>query len=324
MKHIGQVPTEYSRRGGQTAIWILLAGVIAGWPAAWPAAAWSAESPKPTLPSAASPSVSQSPVLQSSSPSAQAGLPSSPAAQGPLLPEGLPQLIPTRNLWDIMRQGGPLMIPIALCSVIMVALTMERMVSLRRSRVIPKPFVKRFLQQMEEGSLDRETALQLCEQNGSPVAEVFAGAVRKWGRPAVEVEQAIIDAGQRVTNGLRKYLRVFNGITTVAPLLGLLGTISGMIQAFNALAISDPAGRTRPQLLAEGISNALLTTAAGLSVAIPALILYLYFLGRVDRLVTEIDSFSEQLVPMICAEEMGNRPAKQAKSRRQRQEAAAS
>jgi len=324
MRHIGQVPTEYSRCGGQTAICILLAGVIAGWQAAWPAAAWSAESPEPTLPSAASAAVSQPQPLQSPSPSAQAGLPSSPAAQGPLLPEGLPQLIPTRNLWDIMRQGGPLMIPIALCSVIMVALTMERMVSLRRSRVIPKPFVKRFLQQMEEGSLDRETALQLCEQNGSPVAEVFAGAVRKWGRPAVEVEQAIIDAGQRVTNGLRKYLRVFNGITTVAPLLGLLGTISGMIQAFNALAISDPAGRTRPQLLAEGISNALLTTAAGLSVAIPALILYLYFLGRVDRLVTEIDSFSEQLVPMICAEEMGNRPAKQAKSRRQRQEAAAS
>jgi biopolymer transport protein ExbB len=223
-----------------------------------------------------------------------------------------------------MRQGGPLMIPIAICSVIMVALAMERMISLRRSRVIPKPFVKRFLQQMEEGSLDRQTALELCEENGSAVAQVFAGAVRKWGRPAVEVEQGIIDAGQRVTNGLRKYLRVFNGITTVTPLLGLLGTISGMIQAFNALALSDPAGRTRPQLLAEGIANALLTTAAGLSVAIPALILYLYFLGRVDRLVTEIDSLSEQLVPMICAEEMGNRPAKQAKSRRPRQEATTS
>lgn len=241
--------------------------------------------------------------------------------QEPLLPENLQPFISTRNLWEIMRQGGPLMIPIAFCSVVMVALALERMVSLRRSQVIPKPFVMRFLQQMEDGTLDRETALQLCEQNGSPVAEVFAGAVRKWGRPSVEVEQAIIDAGERVTNGLRKYLRVFNGITTVAPLLGLLGTISGMIQAFNALALSDPTGRTRPQLLAEGISNALLTTAAGLCVAIPALILYLYFLGRVDRLVMEIDALGEQLVPMVCAEEMVSRPAKSpAKARRSRQE----
>lgn len=242
---------------------------------------------------------------------------SSPQGDSPLLPKSLQQLIPTRNLWDIMIQGGPLMIPIAICSVITLALTLERLVSLRRGRIIPKPFVTRFLQQMEDGTLDRNTALELCEENGSPVAEVFAGAVRKWGRPSVEVEQAIIDSGERVTNGLRKYLRVLNGITTVTPLLGLLGTISGMIQAFNALALSDPTGQTRPQLLAEGIANALLTTAAGLSVAIPTMILYLYFLGRVDRLVMEIDALGERLVPMISAEEMGTRPTKsQAKSRR--------
>lgn len=242
---------------------------------------------------------------------------SSPQADSPLLPHSLQQLIPTRNLWDIMIQGGPLMIPIAICSVITLALTLERLVSLRRGRIIPKPFVTRFLQQMEDGTLDRDTALDLCEENGSPVAEVFAGAVRKWGRPSVEVEQAVIDSGERVTNGLRKYLRVLNGITTVTPLLGLLGTISGMIQAFNALALSDPTGQTRPQLLAEGIANALLTTAAGLSVAIPTMILYLYFLGRVDRLVMEIDALGERLVPMISAEEMGTRPTKsQTKARR--------
>ncbi|MCS7304045.1 MAG: MotA/TolQ/ExbB proton channel family protein [Thermoguttaceae bacterium] len=281
----------FSRGYGRVAVWGLLAGAMVCFGLLLEL--WAAEAPAPTA----------------------------QQSQRPVLPETLQQFIPTRNLWDIMRQGGPLMIPIALCSVIMLALTLERMVSLRRSRVIPKPFVKRFLQQMEDGTLDRDSAIHLCEENGTPVAEVFAAAVRKWGRPSVEVEQAIIDAGERVTNGLRKYLRVFNGITTVAPLLGLLGTISGMIQAFNALALSDPAGRTRPQLLAEGIANALLTTAAGLCVAIPALILYLYFLGRVDRLVMEIDSLGEQLVPMICAEEMGNRPAKpQTKSRRSRQE----
>ncbi|HOM17160.1 MAG TPA: MotA/TolQ/ExbB proton channel family protein [Thermoguttaceae bacterium] len=302
MRHGRRHNTPWFAAYGRAGILAILGGLAAG---LWLGAVlplWAADAPQQTVPPPTAPQ----------------------QTQGPILPESLQQFIPTRNLWHIMIQGGPLMIPIALCSVIMVAVALERMVSLRRGRIIPKPFVKRLLQQMEDGSLDRETALQLCEENGSPVAEVFAGAIRKWGRPSVEVEQAIIDAGERVTNGLRKYLRVFNGITTVAPLLGLLGTISGMIQAFNALALSDPTGRTRPQLLAEGISNALLTTAAGLCVAIPALILYLYFLSRVDRLVMEIDSLGEQLVPMICAEEMGNRAAKQGKSRRSRQETAVS
>ena len=131
---------------------------------------------------------------------------------------------------------------------------------------------------------------------------VFAGAVRKWGRSAVEVEQAIIDAGERVTNHLRRYLRVINGVATVSPLLGLLGTVVGMIRAFNAIATSEALGR--PELLARGISEALLTTAAGLTVAIPALIFYLFFVGRVDRLIIEIDALGQELVGAISAEEL--------------------
>ena len=210
--------------------------------------------------------------------------------------------IPTRNLWNIMQDGGVLMIPLAACSLMLGALIFERLVSLRRGRIIPRPFVKRFLEQIREGELERDAALQLCEENRSPVAEVFAGAVRKWGRPGVEVEQAIIDSGERVTNGLRRYLRLFNGIATVSPLLGLLGTVVGMIRAFNAIATSDAMGR--PELLAAGISEALLTTAAGLSVAIPALIVYMYFVSRVDRLIIEIDALGQSLVNVISAEEL--------------------
>lgn len=210
--------------------------------------------------------------------------------------------IPTRDLWSIVKDGGPMMIPIAICSLILVAFVFERFISLRKGRIIPKPFTSRFLQQMREGELDRQQALQLCEENGSPVAQVFAGAVRKWGRPAVEVEQAIIDSGERVTNGLRRYLRVLNGVATISPLLGLLGTVVGMIRAFNAIATSDALGR--PELLATGISEALLTTAAGLTVAIPALIFYLYFVSAVDRLVMDIDSLGQELVNMISAEEL--------------------
>ena len=118
----------------------------------------------------------------------------------------------------------------------------------------------------------------------------------------MEVEQAIIDAGERANNGLRRYLRILNGVATVSPLLGLLGTVVGMIRAFNAIATSDAMGR--PELLASGISQALLTTAAGLTVAIPALICYMFFVSRVDRLIIDIDALGQELVQMISAEEL--------------------
>ena len=137
-------------------------------------------------------------------------------------PTSQQESIPT-DLLGVIQSGGYLMIPIGICSLILVAFVLERAISLRRGRVIPRPFVRRFIKQLREGELDREKALDLCEANGSPVAKVFAGAARKWGRPAVEVEQAIIDTGERVTNGLRRYLRVINGVATVTPLLGLLG-----------------------------------------------------------------------------------------------------
>lgn len=208
--------------------------------------------------------------------------------------------IPIKNLLQVLRDGGPLMIPIGICSVILLVFVFERAISLRRGRVIPRPFVKRFLQQLRDGQLSPESALELCDKNRSPVADVFAAAIRKWGRPAVEVEQAIIDAGERVTNELRKYLRVINGVSTISPLLGLLGTVVGMIQTFNTIAVGDAMGR--PEMLAGGIGQALLTTAGGLCVAIPALIAYLYFVGRVDRLIMDIDGLGQQIVDVIAAD----------------------
>jgi biopolymer transport protein ExbB len=150
------------------------------------------------------------------------------------------------------------------------------------------------------------------------VAKVFAAALRKWGRPAVEVEQAIIDSGERVTNDLRRHLRIINGVSTVGPLLGLLGTVTGMISAFNAIASAAAMGH--PELLAAGISEALLTTAFGLFIAIPALIMYLYFVGRVDHHIIEIDALGQQVVHLISAEALSgerperSRPAKKTKA----------
>lgn len=206
----------------------------------------------------------------------------------------------TRSMLGVLRGAGPMAFPIAGCSLLLVMFTLERAISLRRRRVIPKHFVKLFLSELEGGKLKPVEALEQCEENLSPISEVFAAAVKKWNRPSVEVEQAVIDAGEREANGLRRYLRLFNGIATVSPLLGLLGTVLGMIEAFNAIAASDAMGK--PEKLAEGISQALLTTAGGLSVAIPAFIVYMYFTSRVDRLIIEIDSLGQKAVSAIASD----------------------
>jgi biopolymer transport protein ExbB len=237
------------------------------------------------------------------------------AANGAATKEGK-ERIPTKNLLSVMQDGGPLMWPIAFCSFLLLVFVFERAISLRRSRVIPGPFVKRFLQQVSDGETDRDEALELCEQNKSPVAEVFAGAVKKWGKSAVEVEQALIDNGERVANHLRKYLRLFNGLSTITPLLGLLGTVMGIIESFNAMELKNE--QAQRLMLAGGIAKALLTTAAGLCVAIPALCAYLFFVGRVDKLIIEIDAYGQELVNAIAADGVPSSSARSSAAERKR------
>ena len=173
--------------------------------------------------------------------------------------------------------------------------------------------------QLEEQQLNQDEALELCEENRSPVAVVFAAAIKKWGRPSVEVEQAVLDTGERVSNDLRKYLRLFNGISTISPLLGLLGTVLGMITAFNSIASADAMGR--PEMLAGGIAQALLTTASGLTVAIPAIVAHLYFMSRVDRLIIEIDDLGQQVVNAIASDGW-RKPQKKSSRKSERKQAA--
>ena len=202
------------------------------------------------------------------------------------------------------------MIPIVLASFLMLLIVFERLISLRRRRVVPRLFVERFLLQLREGALDRNEALERCEDESSHVARVFAAGVRKWGKPAVEVEQAVLDEGERIANVLRRYLRVLNGVSTVSPLLGLLGTVWGMIQAFNVIATSPAMGRA--EMLAGGISVALITTATGLLVAIPATDL-LPVLRRPRR---QPDHGNRPLRPGAREPDFGRRHSKIAKTRR--------
>lgn len=208
------------------------------------------------------------------------------------------------NILAVIRKGGLMMFPIMLCSVILLVFVLEREFFLRRARIMPRPFVRGIIEQLEQNQLDQEEAIDLCERNGSPISELFLTAMKRWGRPAVEVEQAVIDSSEHVTSQLRRYFRLFSAISNLAPLLGLLGTVLGMIDAFNSIAQADAMGR--PEMLASGIGSALLTTAAGLFVAIPAYAAYAFFLAKADKLTLEMDGHVQSVIELVCAEAQGN------------------
>jgi biopolymer transport protein ExbB len=206
--------------------------------------------------------------------------------------------------------GGWLMIPLGICSLVVLSLSLERSLALRRSRVIPRPFVRRFTECVEDGQLSFEEANEICDEFDCPVAEVFQAAIKRWGRPMLEIEQAVMDAGDRVADGLKRFLRVFQAISNVAPLLGLLGTVLGMIESFDAMSAAAAGGN--PESLAAGISTALITTASGLFVAIPAYLAYVYFGSKSDQYLNDIDRLCQRVIDCVSAEglETGNKAKK--------------
>lgn len=233
---------------------------------------------------------------------ASSGAPLVAAANAkPVAPSG----IPTDVLGIADAMGRPFTVAFVIASVIGVWSVVERLVILRRRRVIPKVFVERFLMHLRAGRMDKSEAIASCHQNQSPMAEVFMHGVRKWGRPSVEVEQAVLDGGERQITQLKKGLRVLNGVSTLSPLIGLLGTVVGMIRSFNDIATAGAMGQT--QTLANGIALALLTTAVGLLIAIPAMAAYLYLAGRIDSIVMEMDRLGQELVHLISAEALRER-----------------
>jgi len=232
--------------------------------------------------------------------------PDSPTAQAaPERAQRSPGGIPTDPLGIADAMGRPFTVAFAFASIIGVWSVIERLVMLRRRRVIPRAFVDRFLMHLRAGRMDKTEAISICQQNDSPMADVFMHGIRKWGRPSVEVEQAVLDGGERQVSQLRKGLRVLNGVSTLSPLIGLLGTVVGMIRSFNDIATAGAMGQT--ETLANGIALALLTTAVGLLIAIPAMTAWLYLAGRVDSIVMEMDRLGQELVNLISAEALRDR-----------------
>jgi biopolymer transport protein ExbB len=195
--------------------------------------------------------------------------------------------------------GGVLMIPIWGISVIALAFAVERAIAIRRSKVIPGELIDAFGQASSgQAGFDPRRAFRLCQQYPSAAASVIQAMLLKVGRPHAEVEHAVAEAGNREAARLYSNVRWLNMAAAVAPLLGLLGTVQGMIMSFFTTANLLP-GQNKAQVLAQGIYIALATTFAGLTVAIPATVIAHWFEGRIQSLFREIDELLFSLLPQV-------------------------
>lgn len=196
---------------------------------------------------------------------------------------------------EIVQAGGWLMVPIVACSVIAVAIVLERLWTLQRGRVVPKGLTAQVWEALRQNRLDPDAINAL--RKSSALGQVLAAGLMQRHSSREVVKEAIEDAGRHAVHDLERFLNSLGTIAAISPLLGLLGTVSGMIRAFSAITTQ---GVGNPTVLAGGIAEALITTAAGLIVAIPALIVYRYLRRRIDTLVVLIEQEAMHFVDALA------------------------
>lgn len=189
------------------------------------------------------------------------------------------------TMFTLVKKGGPVMVPLALGSILALAIAIERFISLRRDRVIPSGFVDKVRELWEKDPTGDE-AIVFCEQTSGPMGRIFKSGLMSLPRGEEAVEKAMEDAGYNETDKLKRSIRSLSYIASLSPLLGLLGTVYGLIDAFQVAA---GGGMGKAEMLAKGIYEALVTTAAGLTIAIPVLVAYQFLGHRVDSLIDEMD-----------------------------------
>jgi biopolymer transport protein ExbB len=187
-------------------------------------------------------------------------------------------------MWELFQAGGVFMWPIALCSILAAAITAERLWTLQQRRVMPPDLTRRIWALVENGQVNDKVIAAL--ETNSPLGKILATGLQHRHRPREVMMERIEDAGRHVAHELDRFLNTLGTIAGVAPLLGLLGTVTGIIKAFNAIYAG---GLGDPRALSGGISEALLTTAFGLMVAIPSYVAYRYLRGKVDGIVVQIE-----------------------------------
>ncbi len=204
------------------------------------------------------------------------------------------------TFFALLVKGGPLMYPLCLCSIIMVAFAIERGVNLRRGKILPPETLDHLRGDAlaRRGAAWQRELLREFSGQTSPIARILTAGLKKAGKTPQEIEKAVEDSGEKEAARMRRKCKPLAIIANIAPLLGLLGTVMGMIRAFMTVAAKEDAlGRT--ELLAAGIYQALVTTAVGLTIAIPSLVLYYVYVERVDRLVSDIDEVATDLVERL-------------------------
>ncbi len=189
------------------------------------------------------------------------------------------------------------MLPIILCSVVAMAIIIERLWSLRRERVVPENLVAQVWQLHKDRAITPGHISTI--RNGSPLGRILAAGIINRMHSRIIMKEAIEEVGRQVVHELERYLNTLGTIASISPLLGLLGTVIGMIKVFSAITL---VGVGDPGVLAGGISEALITTATGLSVAIPSLMFHRYFTGRVDRLVVVMEEEALKMVEVMQGE----------------------
>jgi biopolymer transport protein ExbB len=210
-------------------------------------------------------------------------------------------------MWEIVRAGGPVMWPIILCSIAAAAIMLERMWTLQEKRVLPGELMQKIWALVEANQVN-DKVIAALEQN-SPLGKVLAAGLTNRHRPREIMMERLEDTGRHVVHELERFLNTLGTIAAVSPLLGLLGTVTGIIKAFNAI---QAGGMGDPRMLSGGIAEALITTAAGLVVAIPALMAYRYLRGKVDRIVISMEKNAIRLADAVEAAATREREAARA------------
>jgi biopolymer transport protein ExbB len=195
---------------------------------------------------------------------------------------------------ELIKAGGLLMWPIILCSIIAMAIIGERFWSLRELKIVPKNLVAKVWQWQKVGHLDKKRIQDL--RDSSPLGMVLAAGLVNRNHSREIMKESIEETGRHVAHDLERFLNTLGTIASISPLLGLLGTVIGMIKVFTvitSLGVGDPS------ILSEGISEALITTAAGLSVAIPSLMFHRFFRGKIDGLIITMEQEALKMVEVM-------------------------
>ena len=199
-------------------------------------------------------------------------------------------------MWEIVQAGGPLMWPIIFCSIVAVAIVLERLWTLQERRVLPRELPQKVWQLIETGQVT-DKVIAALEQH-SPLGRLLAVGLANRHRSHEMLMERLEDAGRHVVHELERFLNTLGTIAGVSPLLGLLGTVTGIIRAFDAI---QAGGMGSPRTLSGGIAEALVCTAAGLCVAIPSLICYRYLRGKVEGIVVEMEKHALRMADALEA-----------------------